>query len=71
MCPTKMLLMGDKPDSISPVELKREKGTHVLRDDASGYYRVLEPWELARLVGQGAELMRLHVMCEGRIPGRG
>ncbi len=59
--------MGDHPP---PPDLVRERGAFVLRDDAAGYYRVLEPWELARLVGQGAELMRVHVMCEGRIPAR-
>ena len=59
--------MGDKPP---PVDLKRERLAFVLRDEAAGYCRYLEPWELARLVGQGAELMRLHVMCEGKTPRR-
>lgn len=69
MCPTKMRLMGNDPDS--PVELKREKGAHVLRDDASGYYRVLDRWEVARLARQATELTYYDIMCEGRIPERG
>jgi len=57
-------------DSLPPVDIKRERGAFVLRDEAAGYCRYLEPWELARLVGHGAELMRLHVMCEGKTPRR-
>lgn len=68
MCPTKMRLMDDR---TPPPELTRERGAFVLRDEVAGYCRYLEPWELARLVGQGADLIRLHVMCEGKIPGRG
>ncbi len=53
-----------------PVELKRERGTFVIRDDAAGYYRVLDRREVARIARQATELTYLDLICEGKIPAR-
>lgn len=54
----------------SPVELVREKKAFVIRDDAAGYYRVLQASEVTRLAEQATSLIHLHVLCEGKIPPR-
>ena len=61
--PTDNLLSG-------PVEVAREKKAFVIRDDAAGYYRVLDIHEVTRLAKQATALTHDHVLCEGKIPRR-
>lgn len=61
--PTVNLLNG-------PVEIRREKGKTVIRDDAAGYYRVLQASDVTRLAKQATALTHDHVLCEGKIPKR-
>ena len=59
--------MIDRPRSV---RLERLKGQNVLRDSDAGYYRALSLHELAAIVAEGAALIELDVICEGRIPPR-
>ena len=60
--------MPDRPAERSVVNLVREKGGFVLRDNAAGYYRPLDRREWARLGAQWLTLEADRITCEGVIP---
>lgn len=59
--------MTDRPSLVS---LIRQDNRFAIRDEAAGYFRYLEDWEVARLLEQAASLNYAHVICRGKIPVR-